>query len=252
VHDWHAWEDDEPTLRRITVEGTANAARVATAIGARFVLISTIGVYGTPPPPICDDRTATQPTSPYGRAKLAAEQVARREQPDAIVLRCAVVYGPGDRGNVGRLIDAVARGRAFVVGDGANRKSLLFSENLADRILACLEADAVGTWCVADSPAPTQRALVNEIARALDRRPPLAVPLVVALAGAGLLDVAGRARLSRVQRWSATIRVLTSETCTDGSTLDRRLEYRPRFSLKDGMTRTVAWFRHSSQDSADT
>jgi UDP-glucose 4-epimerase len=196
-------------------------------------------VYGTPPPRKCDELTPTHPTTAYGRAKLKAEQVARFEHSQPLVLRCAVVYGPGDRGNVRRLINSVAERRAFVVGDGENRKSLLYAENLADRVIACFEKGLHGTWCVSDAPSPTQLGLMKEVASALNRPAPLFIPASVALGGAFLLDVLERLRTGCRGSWSRTVRTLAAETRVDGTLLDSVIGYQPRISLAEGIAQSV-------------
>lgn len=230
---------------RVTVEGTANVARAARISGARLVLMSSIAVYGNPPSPTVDQNTRPHPTNAYGIAKLEAEERCGAEVPRAVVLRCSVIYGPGDRGNVGKLIRAVDRGRAFVVGDGRNRKSLLSSHNLADRILLALANQLEGTWCVADSPAPSQRELLDEIARALGRPAPRSLPLALAQAGARAVD--SLARLGgRSGGWDSTIKTLSSWSVVDGSALDVRLGYGDATQLRDGLASTIAWMRSES------
>ena len=246
AHDTDMRQAMVQARHRLTVDGTANVARAARAAGAQVLLVSSIAVYGTPPPRHSDDRTSPDPTTPYGLAKLEAEERTRAEAPDAMILRCSVVYGPGDRGNVRRLIGAIDHGRALVVGVGSNRKSLLFSENLAARIMACLERPVAGTWCVADAPAPSQRELADEIARALNRPMPRSVPLPAALAGARALDAVALLR-GRPAKWSSTIATLASWTEVDGSALDARLGYRDAVPLRTGIERTVAWVRAGSE-----
>ena len=43
-----------------------------------------------------------------------------------------MVFGPGNRGNIYNLLAQVARGRNLVVGDGTNRKSMAYVQNVAD------------------------------------------------------------------------------------------------------------------------
>jgi nucleoside-diphosphate-sugar epimerase len=234
---------DPQVLIRSTVVGAANAARAARENGAAFVLVSTIAVYGSPPPPRCDEETPSRPQTPYGEAKVAAEERAFVEHRSPAVLRCAVVYGLGDRGNVARLIRAVDRGRGVIIGRGQNRKSLLFADNLADRILHGIAQGINGVWCVADSPAITQYALTNEVAIVLAKRRPPSVPLWSAKAGARVLDLVGRAAGSRGPRWRQLVQTLTSTAEVDGSALDDRLRYQQRYTMREGLERTAAWLR---------
>jgi nucleoside-diphosphate-sugar epimerase len=235
---WHA-----------TIAGTANAARAAGAAGAEFVLASSVAVYGNPPPSLVDEQTPVEPNTAYGRAKAAAEDACRREHPDPLVLRCAAVFGAGDRGNVVRLMRAIAGRRALVLGTGSNRKSILYSENLADRILACLALRTRGLWCVADAPTPTQRELANAIAHALARPEPPSVPSFIVFAGSAALETLGRSGSAPV-RWSRTMRSLISATEVDGSSLDETLSYRPRVSMAEAIRRTVLWLRATSETTA--
>lgn len=250
AHQGRASAADEHTRSRLTVGGAGHAARAARSVGARFVLVSTIAVYGNPPPPYTDARTKPSPSTAYGRAKLAAEERAKAVDPETLIFRCAVVYGAGDRGNVNRLIKAIDSGRGVVVGDGTNRKSLLYSENLADRIIAAIGRSMSGTWCIADAPAPTQRELADEIASVLGKPAPGRMPLAAALAAAHAVDLLKRLRSGLPGDTAARVRSLASATEVDGAELDRALGYGERVCRREGLERAVAWTRASSEASA--
>jgi nucleoside-diphosphate-sugar epimerase len=213
---------------------------------AYFLLVSSIAVYGTPPPRKIDSQTDPHPTTPYGRSKLEAEERCRLELPSLGIMRCAVVYGPGDRGNVGRLMLAIDRGRALVVGNGRNRKSLLYSGNLAERILSAVKISLNGVWCAADSPAPSQRELVDEMSRALGRPTPIAIPHASARVAALLADGLGSI-FGRNTAWQSTISTLASSSEVDGAALDSQLGYTQRASLSDGIAQTVRALRVASK-----
>jgi nucleoside-diphosphate-sugar epimerase len=74
--------------------------------------------------------------SPYGESKWSAEERVRRwvaggEQRSALILRPAVVYGPGNAANVAAMVHGIAKGRFFLVGVNDNVKSLVSIQNLA-------------------------------------------------------------------------------------------------------------------------
>jgi len=102
-----------------------------------------------------------------------------------------------------------------------------------------------GTWCVADAPAPSQRDLVTQIAAALGRATPRALPTFVAQAAARTMDAFDAARRSESREWAYTVDTLTTETQVDGSAIDDLLGYKQRFSIGDGIDRTVAWLRET-------
>ncbi len=208
---------EEAELRRSILDGTRHVAEAARDAGARLVVASTVAVGQA---------------TPYGRAKLEAEELARAACPGALILRIALVYGPHDRGNMAVLARAIARRRALIVGPGTNRKSMVFVDNLADRIVLGAEGGIEGTFVAADGPA-TQAEIMNGLARALGRRPPPRVPLAPARL---LARLAGR-------RWAERIDKLASDSIHDGAPLDARLGYRPRVSFEEGLRREVAWLR---------
>ncbi len=230
VHRVPRDDGDRAELRSSIVGGTGTVAVVAAGLGARLVVTSTVAVFDQ---------------SEYGRAKLEAEAVAVASCPEVLVLRPAVVYGRSDRGNVVALIRMVDRRLGLIVGPGSNRKSMIYVENLADRILeGIVRRDLTGTWIATDEPAPTQAEIVAEIARALGRRPPLALPRWPVLTAAALADVVGRAgRAPAGPSWHERVRGLTRSTVFSGAALDETLGYRPRVSWSEAIRTTVAWYR---------
>jgi nucleoside-diphosphate-sugar epimerase len=232
---------DRQTLHAQIVDGTRHVAAAARAPNAQLVIASTVAVYGSPGPGLCDEHHPPAPETPYASAKLEAEAIARGLLPEAVVLRLALVYGPHDRGNFLRLVRAIDGRRAATVGEGNNRKSLVYVDNVADRVLRCLDRPAplAGTWNVADGPAPTQRQLMEAIARALDRRPPLRVPEPAVRLVAGGLDLLTRRHFHLRDR----VRKLSQPTEFAGGALDRQLDYQPRVSLDEGLRRTIEWYR---------
>ena len=83
------------------------------------------------------EERAPTPFIAYGRTKLLAEQVHRAwASPDApgrrslLIVRPAVVFGEGNRGNVSQLLRQIASGRSMMVG-GHNRKSMAYVGNVS-------------------------------------------------------------------------------------------------------------------------
>lgn len=232
VHRIPCGERDHHELWSSIVDGARVVASACARANARLVALSTVAVLGAP-------------ATAYGRAKLAAEDVAASTAPSCVVVRPAVVYGAHDRGNVAALIRAIDRRRFAVVGRGNNRKSVVYAGNLADRLVALATARQVaGPWIAADDPAPTQAELASTIAAALGRRTPPRVPIAPLRVAAAALD--GVARLRRdvpPGTWRDRVAKLAAETVFDGTPLDERLGYRPGTSLVEGVRAAVAWYR---------
>jgi nucleoside-diphosphate-sugar epimerase len=60
-----------------------------------------------------------------------------------LIFRPVMMYGPGDRGNMGRMIRAIEHRRFVIPGSGNNKKSALYVEDFARIIAASLEDDSL-------------------------------------------------------------------------------------------------------------
>jgi nucleoside-diphosphate-sugar epimerase len=158
-------------------DATAQLAHAARAAGIRrLVFISSIRAQTGP----AADRILTEadeprPTDPYGRSKLFAETALRDSGVPFTVLRPVLVYGPGVKGNLRRLIAAAALPVPLPFGAFTNRRSLVGVQNLAAAIAHVLgHAAASGeTYVVADPQALSLADMVAALRRGLGRSPGL-------------------------------------------------------------------------------
>lgn len=127
---------------RTNLAGARHVADFAARCGARrLVFTSSIAVYG-PDERRMDETAAPRPASSYGWSKLLAEeelQAWRREDPARrlVIVRPAVIFGPGEGGNFTRLAAALRRrlfaypGRRDTIKGCAYVKDLLESLDFA-------------------------------------------------------------------------------------------------------------------------
>jgi dTDP-4-dehydrorhamnose reductase len=92
-------EDEEALALRLNAEGPENLARLAEAIGARLLHISTDYVFSDiphlqidEPRPYRED-DPTGPTGSYGRTKEAGERRVLTAAPNSLIVRTAWLYG---------------------------------------------------------------------------------------------------------------------------------------------------------------
>lgn len=215
----------------VNVDGARVVAEAAVANGIdRIVFTSTVAVYGLGQPDP-DESAPPAPFNDYGRTKLQAEQVFRAwadqdSHRSLVVVRPAVVFGEGNRGNVYNLARQVASGRFLFVGDGSNRKSMGYVGNLAAYLATTVTAGP-GTHLInyADKPDLTTRQIVELIHATLGnaRRSSRTVPLPVGLAAGRAFDrlsrVTGRSfpvSSVRIQKFSAQTTIDTSRLQASG------------------------------------
>ena len=125
----------------VNVVGTIRILEGARRHGAQVVFSSTGGaIYGECEEPARED-TVTEPLSPYGTSKLAAEEYLRSYNrlygTRHISLRYGNVYGPrqdphGEAGVVAIFLGALSRGeQAKIFGDGAQTRDYVYVGDVA-------------------------------------------------------------------------------------------------------------------------
>ncbi|MBL4928125.1 NAD-dependent epimerase/dehydratase family protein [Fuscibacter oryzae] len=160
---------------RTNVDGTRNICQLAGQRGiGQIVFTSSVAVYGAAAPGT-DETGPVAPDTPYGQSKAAAEGVLRDWQEQTggslTLLRPAVVFGEGNRGNVHRLLAQIAANEFVMVGDGANAKSMAYVGNVAAFLFATLgQRPDLAVYNYADGPDMTMAMLVEHARQRLSGR----------------------------------------------------------------------------------
>lgn len=213
---------EQPDLyRRVIVDGTRNVVDAALATGARdLVNLSTGGaIYGETAPECANEDSPLRPLSPYGQLKAEAEGVVQLAGLRGVTLRLANVYGPRQRtdlegGVIAIFLGAWRRGEPLTVyGDGTAERDYLYVGDVADAVLAALDAAVAGVYNIGTGAATSVNALIERMTVVLG--PP-----------AGIHHAAERA--GEIQR-----------SCVDPSKAARDGLWRARTALDEGLERTV-------------
>ncbi len=169
---------DPGVYQRVNVEYTRRVLEASGQVGVRrFVFLSSVKAIGNGTEKPYNEKTPANPTDPYGRSKLEAENVVRTRSrhfgTDFAILRPPLVYGGGVKGNVLRLITAIERGRPIPLGRAvSNSRSMISARNLASAIgevVAC-ERRIDSAYLVSDGTDLSTAELVDAIARAAGTR----------------------------------------------------------------------------------
>jgi len=225
---------------------TSDAAGVG-----HLIVISSVSVYGPYTQGIYDENTPCNPVGPYAvskhNAELRAIQIARESGMALTILRLATLYGEGDPGNVGRLMRALDRGRFFWIGDGSNRKSLLYKGDAAHACMAVAERHASGINIYnVSAPACTMRDIVDGLAKALGKKPlPFRIPASIAMSASKVLSWFPYKRLSGLH---ATIQKWLAEDVYDTRRFEEAYGFQTKTSLEDGLKREVDWYKKTSAE----
>ena len=226
-------------FRAVNTEGTLNLARQAAQVGVkRFIFVSSIKVNGEGRNEPYRETDLPAPQDPYAVSKWEAEQglaaIGLETGLEVVILRPPLVYGPGVRANFLRLMQFLDRGLPLPLGRVENQRSLLFLGNLVDAIQVCLQHPAAAnkTYLLSDGEDVSSAELVRVLAKAMGRRPRL-LPVPVSL-----LRLAGT-----LLGKSAEMSRLLGSLAVDGSRIQQELDWRPPYSLNDGIAQTVRVFQ---------
>ena len=221
-----------PTLK-VGALGTHNALGLAKAKQARFVLASTSEVYGDPleHPQTESYWGNVNPIGPrgvYDEAKRFAEAMTtayrRYHGIDTKIVRIFNTYGPRMRVRDGRavpnFIGQALRGEDLTVyGDGTQTRSFCYISDLVDGILRLLRSDTNDPVNIGNPSEMTVAGIAERIIRLTGSASRIVhQPLPVDDPKVRQPDI-GRAR--------------------------RILDWEPRVSLAEGLTKTIAYFRNA-------
>jgi len=188
-----------------------------------FVYASSSSIYGDTDDLPTRETGAMRPLSPYGVTKLAGENLCylywKNMGIPAVSLRFFTVYGPRQRPDMAfhRFIRAILKGEKIsIFGNGEQSRDFTYISDVIDANLLCLEKDVIGESINIGGGCRT--ALIE----------------VIDLIG----EIAGKrpdVRFEAVQKGDVR------HTWADTSKATKVLGYRPKISLKEGLTKEFEW-----------
>jgi nucleoside-diphosphate-sugar epimerase len=243
---------DGADFRATSLDMVERAARLARAAHVRrLVLVSGVSVYGFPARlPVTEvhpyaPRTAAAAVLVEGEVR--ARRAARELGLDLVIVRPAIVYGPGD--SPGLLEEMAARMRAGtyrVVGAGQNVLHHIHVDDAVEGIwLAAARAEAAGDHFILAGPETTTLLALSElVATSIGRSlPGRHVPSGLARALATVVDVAANRGLAFTSREPPVSHAKLDDTtlpiCFDITRAKRRLGFLPRVGYAEGVARTL-------------
>ena len=258
AHARHDSDDAGPSPHeRVTVEGTAALLEQAMGAGVqKLVFVSSAKATGAHPTRCLDEDAVDVDIDHYGETRRAAERLvldaAGASGMHVCCLRPVLVYGPGVKGNLQRMLAAVDRGRFPSLEDTGNVRSMVHVHDLV-RVIRQVADDprAAGrVFHVTDGHAYSTRAIHELMAKALGRRlPGWAIP-AAALRQLGRFGD-GLSHLSSVFTAldSATVSRLLDSACYSNARLRSELGFEPAMDLASAIDEMVAAYRLAQQQS---
>jgi nucleoside-diphosphate-sugar epimerase len=237
--------DDKSEYQLTNVNGAENLALVCDEKGIdKIVFTSTVAVYGFAAPGT-DEDGKINPFNEYGRTKFEAEKKLRdwhdSGNKSLIIVRPTVIFGEGNRGNVFNLFDHIASGKFLMIGEGKNKKSMAYIDNVVAFLETCISANQkYGVFNYVDTPDLTMNELVSFVRAELKdaRNYGLRLPLWLGIALGNMADLISILTGRKLSVSAIRIRkfVSSSEFKSSKSSLN---DFVAPFSLCDGIRRTI-------------
>jgi nucleoside-diphosphate-sugar epimerase len=236
--------------RAVNARAVATVIEAASRAGAtRVVHCSTVGVHGDVERPPADEDAPLRPGDIYQVTKVEGEQLARetaaRTGVEVVIARPTGIYGPGDR-RLLKLFGGVARRRFVVLGSGEIFYHLTYIDDLIEGFRLCGEiAAAAGrTYILAGAEVTTLNELIRIIAEVAGVEPPRRhLPVwPVWMAGAACEAVCAPFGIEP-PLYRRRVDFFTKSRAFDISRARRELGYAPQVSLREGIRRTLEWYR---------
>jgi UDP-glucose 4-epimerase len=214
---------------QVNLIGFLNLMEAGRQNGVRRVVFASTGgaIYGEQRNFPCDEQHPLHPVSPYGVAKAATEKYLffYRVQYgiDYVALRYANVYGPrqdphGEAGVVAIFCGRILHGQPVTIfGDGEQTRDYVFVGDVVRANLAAVESQVSGAFNVGTGIETNVNQLYETLA---------------AVAGSSRPREYAPARPGEQRR-----------SVISAARAERKLGWRPEVALRDGLGRTLQFFR---------
>lgn len=211
--------------------GTLNVLQYALKFGARKVIFASSGgaVYGEPLGGPASETHVLRPSSPYGISKSVGDEYLRYFYEagglEFVSLRYANVYGPrqnplGEAGVVGIFARKMLMGEQPIInGNGRQTRDFIYVDDVVEANVAALNKGAHGVYNVGTGKETT----INEL-----------FGLLAGLITPSCREVHGPAK--KGEQMSSSL---------DSTRIHRELDWEPKVPLKEGLARTVEFYRRT-------
>lgn len=236
---------------RANVDATENLIRIARKQGVRkFVVLSSLAAAG----PSEDGKPVSEhdpmmPISMYGKSKKQMEEMIHRTAGDdssVTILRPSAVYGPRED-QIYTFFKMVNKHICPIIGDGERpRISLVFVRDVIQAMMAAAGQSEPGvhTYFISGKHLHTWNEIRETSAKVLGKKtiPVYIKPKFVKKIAAAVEKTASFFGSYPVINREKANEMVLEWTCTIEKA-QRELDYNPKYSLAEGISRTIHWYK---------
>jgi nucleoside-diphosphate-sugar epimerase len=234
----------------VNVGGTRIVLEAALRAGVwKFVYCSTCGVHGNVDHPPANENAPIHPADYYQRTKYQAEPLVKQlaaGRMEAVILRPAAIYGPGDPERFFMIFKRVARGSFPMFGSGQTLYHPLYIDNLVDAFMLCL-APGVGNgreYLIADEHYYPIEEIVQAVGRALDVKVRIPhYPMTPVVIAGHICEQVCKPFGITPPIFPRRVDWYRQNRAFDITRAKQELGYRPQIELDEGLRQTGIWYR---------
>lgn len=243
--------DDVRPLSRyddVNVQGSVNVCEAARKYDInKIIFTSSVAIYGFAPTDT-DESGEANYFNDYGRTKYLAEQVYKQwqaEDPEnrsLVIVRPTVIFGEGNRGNVYNLLKQISSGRFVMFGNGKNKKSMAYVENVVAFLEYSLSfKSGLHIYNYIDKPDFDMNTLVSEARKTLFGKNNVGfrLPAFLGMAIGYFADVIAKVTGKTLPVSSIRVRKFMGTTKFASSVSETG--FVPPVSLEEGLARTLRY-----------
>jgi nucleoside-diphosphate-sugar epimerase len=212
----------------VNFQGTVNICKALenlSKLPSAFIFISTVAVYGLDSGEMITEEQPLKGSTPYAKSKIMAEEWltswAANNGVILTILRLPLVAGYNPPGNLRSMINGIKTGKYLSIGKANARKSIIWAQDIAD--VVPLLTSIGGIYNITDGHHPSFGELETVIARALNKKKPVTIPIFLAILIAKVGDILGR----RAPINSHKLKKITSSLTFDDKKLHDTIQWEP-------------------------
>ena len=242
----------------VNVNGTGKVCREALRAGvSRIIHISSVMVYNTAiGRPVTEDDPLDPLDEPYCKTKAEGDKLVQRmiieDHLPAVIIRSAIIFGPGDSPNFGRVTDRARTGKSIIIGSGNNAVPLVYITDLVQGLLLAMDSEhAMGqAYNISNDRPISQKEFLSSIAQEIGAPAPrMRVPYSLLYSAAYSIEHISRFSGNRIPPFLTRhgIKLYGADNRLSIDKARRELGYEPQVPILEGIRLAAAWYKN--QDS---
>jgi len=239
----------------INVQGTSRLLDSAIAAGVkRAVVVSSNSPCGCNPQPdhLFDENSPYHPYMNYGRSKMememAVSKMGKLGRIETVIIRPPWFYGPNQPPRQTLFFQMVRDGKAPIVGDGRNLRSMGYIDNLCQGLMLAAKSEKANgkIYWIADKRPYSMNEVIDTIERLLENEfgQKCAHKRMKLPGFASEVALMMDATLQSLGLYHQKIHVLSEMNKTIACSVglaEKELGYKPTVALEEGMRRSMQW-----------